>query len=73
MELGSNDAYLVLDDADVDLAVQTSIVGRTYNNGETCVAAKRFIVVDKVYDQFKDAFVKGMQDITLWRPDGQGF
>ncbi|QXP58907.1 NAD-dependent succinate-semialdehyde dehydrogenase [Olleya sp. HaHaR_3_96] len=68
MELGSNDAYLVLDDADVDLAVQTSIVGRTYNNGETCVAAKRFIVVDKVYDQFKDAFVKGMQDITYGDP-----
>ena len=68
MELGSNDAYLVLDDADVDLAVQTSIMGRTYNNGETCVAAKRFIVVDKVYDQFKDAFVKGMQDITYGDP-----
>ncbi|QCE42872.1 NAD-dependent succinate-semialdehyde dehydrogenase [Psychroserpens sp. NJDZ02] len=68
LELGSNDAYLVLDDADVDLAVQTSIVGRTYNNGETCVAAKRFIVVDKVYDQFKAAFVKGMEAVTYGDP-----
>ena len=68
LELGSNDAYIVMDDADIDLAVQTSIQGRTYNNGETCVAAKRFVVVDKVYDQFKEAFVKGMKDINFGDP-----
>lgn len=68
LELGSNDAYLVLEDADVDLAVKTSVFGRTYNNGETCVAAKRFVVVDKVYDQFKEAFVKGMSQINHGDP-----
>ena len=49
LELGSNDAYLVLEDADIDRAVETCVQGRIYNNGETCVAAKRFIVVDAVY------------------------
>lgn len=68
LELGSNDAYIVLDDADVELAVKTSIFGRTYNNGETCVAAKRFVVVDKIYDQFKEAFVKGMSQINYGDP-----
>lgn len=68
LELGSNDAYLVLDDADIELAAKVSVQGRVYNNGETCVAAKRFIVVDKVYDAFKQAFVKGMKDIKMGDP-----
>ena len=42
--------------ADVELAAKTSVEGRIYNNGETCVAAKRFVVVDAVYDKFKEAF-----------------
>ena len=49
MELGSNDAYLVLSDADLDVAVEVCVTGRVYNNGETCVAAKRFIVVDAIF------------------------
>lgn len=55
MELGSNDAYLVLSDADLELAVKTCVTARIVNNGQTCVAAKRFIVVDAVYEQFRDA------------------
>ncbi|MHA7057255.1 NAD-dependent succinate-semialdehyde dehydrogenase [Aquimarina sp. M1] len=68
LELGSNDAYVVLEDADLDLAVKTCVKGRIYNNGETCIAAKRFIVVDKIYDQFKDAFVKAMKAIKTGDP-----
>ncbi len=68
LELGSNDAYIVLEDADIDLAVKTCVEGRIYNNGETCVAAKRFIVVDKVYDKFKEAFVKQMSGIKAGDP-----
>ena len=68
LELGSNDAYLVLEDADIDLAVKTCIKGRIYNNGETCVAAKRFIVVESVYDKFKNGFVKGMEEINYGDP-----
>ncbi len=68
LELGSNDAYLVLDDADVALAAKVCVQGRIYNNGETCVAAKRFVVVDKVYDAFKDAFIKEMKAIKMGDP-----
>lgn len=68
LELGSNDAYLVLADADVDLAVKTCAMARTYNNGETCVAAKRFVVTDAVYEQFRDAFVERMAAITSGDP-----
>lgn len=68
LELGSNDAYLVLEDADLDRAVQMCVMGRVYNNGETCVAAKRFIVTDAVYDQFKDRFVQAMQSLKSGDP-----
>ncbi|SDR90812.1 NAD-dependent succinate-semialdehyde dehydrogenase [Gramella sp. MAR_2010_147] len=68
LELGSNDAYIVLEDADIDLAVKTCVQGRLYNNGETCVAAKRFIVVDKVYDKFKEGFVEQMSNIKAGDP-----
>jgi succinate-semialdehyde dehydrogenase / glutarate-semialdehyde dehydrogenase len=68
LELGSNDAYLVLEDADIDVAVKYSVMGRLYNNGETCVSAKRFIVTDKVYDAFVDAFAKQMGEITMGDP-----
>lgn len=68
LELGSNDAYLVLEDADIETAVKYSVMGRLYNNGETCVSAKRFIVTDKVYDAFVDAFVAQMKDVTLGDP-----
>jgi len=68
LELGSNDAYLVLEDADIETAVKYSVIGRLYNNGETCVSAKRFIVTDKVYDAFVDAFVEQMKAITMGDP-----
>jgi len=71
LELGSNDAYIVLDDADLDLAVKTCVQGRLYNNGETCVAAKRFIVVDAVYDKFRDAFVEQMKNIKAGDPTSE--
>ena len=68
LELGSNDAYIVLEDADIALAVKTSVMGRIYNNGETCIDAKRFVVVDAVYDAFRDAFVKAMKDLKMGNP-----
>ncbi|MFT4956276.1 MAG: succinate-semialdehyde dehydrogenase/glutarate-semialdehyde dehydrogenase [Brevundimonas sp.] len=68
LELGSNDAYLVLEDADIETAVKFSVMGRLFNNGETCVSAKRFIVTDKVYDDFVDQFVARMEAITLGDP-----
>jgi succinate-semialdehyde dehydrogenase/glutarate-semialdehyde dehydrogenase len=68
LELGSNDAYLVLEDADIETAVKFSVMGRLYNNGETCVSAKRFIVTDKVYDAFVEAFVAQMKSVTMGDP-----
>jgi len=58
LELGSNDAFIVLEDADLELAVQTCTLARLINNGETCVAAKRFIVVDSLYDDFRKRIVE---------------
>jgi succinate-semialdehyde dehydrogenase/glutarate-semialdehyde dehydrogenase len=71
MELGSNDAYLVLADANIPTAVEVCTTARIYNNGETCVAAKRFIVVDAVYDEFVDAFVEQLQTIEMGDPNDE--
>src|SRR5699024_2957464 len=69
MELGSNDAFLILSDADVAHAAQACVTGRIYNNGESCIAAKRFIVVDDVYEEFKDKYVHEMKTLTTGDPD----
>ncbi|WP_290609837.1 NAD-dependent succinate-semialdehyde dehydrogenase [Arsukibacterium sp. UBA3155] len=69
LELGSNDAYLVLDDADIQLAVETCVKGRIVNNGETCVAAKRFIITEKNYNAFKDAFSDAMTKLKMGDPN----
>ena len=68
LELGANDAYMVLEDADVELAVDMCVKGRLYNNGETCIAAKRFIVVDAVFEEFKKGFVSKMSAIKHGDP-----
>lgn len=71
LELGSNDAYIVLEDADVELAIKTCVEGRIYNNGETCVAAKRFVVVESVFEEFKKGFVNKMSKIKLGDPNDE--
>ncbi|WP_462155579.1 NAD-dependent succinate-semialdehyde dehydrogenase [Pseudoalteromonas piscicida] len=68
LELGSNDAFVVLADADINKAVSACIQGRIVNNGETCVAAKRFIIVDEIYDQFREAFVAGFKQLKVGDP-----
>lgn len=56
MELGGTDAFIVLDDADLDKTVPWAVWGRMFNNGQTCCAAKRFIVLDSVADEFLARF-----------------
>jgi len=68
LELGSNDAYIVLDDADLDLAVKSCVQGRIYNNGQTCVNAKRFIVTEANYDAFVERFTEGMLACAMGDP-----
>lgn len=71
LELGSNDAYLVLSDADLETAVKVCVQGRIFNNGETCVAAKRFIVVDSQYENFKKQFVEKMSSLVAGDPNSE--
>jgi succinate-semialdehyde dehydrogenase/glutarate-semialdehyde dehydrogenase len=56
MELGGSDAFIVLEDADLEKTIPWAVWGRMYNDGQTCCAAKRFIVVDEIADQFLARF-----------------
>ena len=52
LELGGNDAFIVLDDGDVDLAVEEMVWGRMYNTGQVCCASKRFLIHNSLKDEF---------------------
>lgn len=56
LELGGSDAYLVLEDADIDLAVEKCVTSRLLNNGQSCIAAKRFLVHNSIYGEFTEKF-----------------
>ncbi|MDH3268803.1 MAG: NAD-dependent succinate-semialdehyde dehydrogenase [Ignavibacteria bacterium] len=61
MELGGSDPYVILEDADLEMAAETCVTARLINGGQSCIAAKRFIVVEKVYDSFEKLFVAKMK------------
>jgi succinate-semialdehyde dehydrogenase / glutarate-semialdehyde dehydrogenase len=68
MELGGSDAFVVLDDADLDHTVAMAILGRFGNNGQTCIGAKRFIVVQSVVDKFLPRFIAAAKNLRLGDP-----
>lgn len=68
MELGGSDAFIVLEDADLDLTVPWAVWGRMYNSGQTCCAAKRFIVVESIADKFLDKFQTALAALKAGDP-----
>jgi succinate-semialdehyde dehydrogenase/glutarate-semialdehyde dehydrogenase len=68
MELGGSDAFIVLEDADLDKALPWAVWGRLYNAGQTCCAAKRFIVMDSVADDFLARFTSALQALRPGDP-----
>jgi succinate-semialdehyde dehydrogenase len=68
MELGGSDAFIVCDDADIPKAVEAGIKGRFHNAGQVCLAAKRFILVEDIADEFERRFVEATKSIKVGDP-----
>ena len=68
LELGGSDPYVILEDADLDLAASTCATARLINSGQSCIAAKRFIVVDAVREEFEKKFLAAMAGAKMGNP-----
>jgi succinate-semialdehyde dehydrogenase/glutarate-semialdehyde dehydrogenase len=68
LELGGSDAFIVMPSADFENALTTAVKSRTINSGQSCIAAKRFFVADKVYDNFLRKFVEQMRALKIGDP-----
>jgi acyl-CoA reductase-like NAD-dependent aldehyde dehydrogenase len=71
MELGGSDAFIVCEDADIAKAVEAGIRGRFHNAGQVCLAAKRFILVEKIANEFESLFVEKAKSIRIGDPTDQ--
>lgn len=68
MELGGSDPFIILSDADIDEAVEVGVKARLINNGQSCIAAKRFILVEEIADKFEEKFVEKMKSVKIGDP-----
>src|SRR5262249_53378838 len=68
LELGGSDPFIVMPSADLDRAVQTAVQARVINNGQSCIAAKRFIVHQGIAEQFREKFVQRMASLRVGDP-----
>jgi len=71
MELGGSDPFIIFKDADLELAVNTAVTARLLNNGQSCIAAKRFIVVEEIADEFEKQFVRKFEKVVVGDPMDQ--
>ncbi|AVY99003.1 succinate-semialdehyde dehydrogenase [Lelliottia sp. WB101] len=71
LELGGSDPFIVLNDADLDLAVKAAVAGRYQNTGQVCAAAKRFIVEEGIAEQFTERFVAAAAALKMGAPDNE--
>jgi succinate-semialdehyde dehydrogenase/glutarate-semialdehyde dehydrogenase len=68
LELGGSDPFIIMPSADLDEAVQTAVTARTINNGQSCIAAKRFIVAEEIATEFEGRFAKAMEALIVGNP-----
>ena len=68
LELGGSDPYIVLEDADIELAVEACTKSRLINAGQSCISAKRFIISSKIYNEFKDHFIEKFKNLNMGDP-----